>query len=86
MVRPAASLLDDEEPVSNLTRAFRNDIVKWKFKKNDNGEWIVPIWEDETFVEHILTPSESWKKIDWFNNELNTCIEFTEIRRNKRTR
>ena len=38
-------------------------------RKNDKGEWIVPIWEDRSFVEHILTPSESWEKIAWINQE-----------------
>ena len=61
---------------------FRNGNIK----KNDNGEWIVPMWEDSSFVEHILTPSESWQKIDWFNDELNTCIEFTLVPKGKRRR
>lgn len=84
MVRPFDPLEDDEELPSNMTRTFRSDIRKWQFRKNSNGEWIVPIYEETSFVENILTPSESWQKIEWFNNELNTCIEFTEISKGRR--
>ena len=50
---------DEEDGIEDddgLGRAFRSDITKWQFEKNSNGEWIIPIWQDETFVEHILTP------------------------------
>ena len=47
---------DGIENDDGLSRAFRSDITKWQFEKNSNGEWIIPIWQDETFVEHILTP------------------------------
>ena len=52
--------------------------------KNNNGEWIIPIWEDRTFVEHVLTPSESWEKIEWLNQELKTCLRFQQIERKER--
>ena len=51
------------------SRTFRADVKRWMERKNDKGEWIVPIWEDRSFVEHILTPSESWEKIAWINQE-----------------
>lgn len=69
-----------------MERAFRSDVNRWMQSKNNDGEWVVPIWEDRTFVEHILTPSESWERIAWINTELKTCLKFTQIERKERKR
>jgi len=41
---------------------------------------------DRSFVEHILTPSETWERIEWINAELRTCLQFTQIERKERKR
>jgi len=46
----------------------------------------VPIWQDDSFVENILTPLNTWERIDWINQELNKCVKFVEIERRHRRR
>ncbi|CBY23646.1 unnamed protein product [Oikopleura dioica] len=65
---------------------MRADIKKWQFKKDKEGAWIVPIWQDDSFVENILTPLNTWERIDWINQELNKCVKFVEIERRHRRR
>ena len=72
---------NEEDGIENddgLSRAFRSDITKWQFEKNSNGEWIIPIWQDETFVEHILTPRPVlFSRI--FNDESLTVRHLTNL-------